>query len=267
MHVGQHVGACASRAMQYCRDHQSGLTVMAAMTATSVVPGIGLINNPLVAGAIIFGMNQVTDHSAQIFRGCRNQWHSFSEKVNAQATVKHFAAGFGFVFSSILTRGLVNSGNSLKLPNFIYRFNDIACKTNRFFSLGDASISVGLTGPMVEEMALRIILQEGLLKRIPAWILNKTAPSYAPIINRRAAKIARIMVSSALFAIMHAQSPNAPYNTTTFLAHKFVMGLILGGIQEVSGNPLLSVAFHCGNNIVAVPLFVGKPVRCLSDFQ
>lgn len=95
--------------------------------------------------------------------------------------------------------------------------------------------------------------------------MNKTAPSYAPIINRQATKIARIIVSSALFAIVHAQLPFPPYNTTANLAHKFVMGLILGGIQEVSGNPLLSMAFHCGNNIGLATSFVGQPVGCGSD--
>lgn len=171
LHVGKRVGACASRAMQYCRDHQSGLTVIAAMAATSVIPGTGLINNPLVTGAIIFGMNQVIDHFAQISRVRQNLWHLFSEKANVQAAVNHFAAGSALAFPSaqVLHRVFINDfANSLKLPNFIYRFADIGCRTNRFFSLkGDASVGMAVTGPVVEEIAVRVILQEVLLKRIP----------------------------------------------------------------------------------------------------
>lgn len=118
----------------------------------------------------------------------------------------------------------------------------------------------GLTGvfdtfafkaPIVEELLFRVGLQELILKRAPKAILNRFAPSYSGVVDTKIAKIARVALTAAAFSLAHAMPPEYgwPNCSTARLVNTFVLGLVLGGVQEVTESPLMAMLLHSGFNI------------------
>src|SRR5690606_34432461 len=108
---------------------------------------------------------------------------------------------------------------------------------------------VAFATPIVEELFFRVGLQEILLKKAPTAFLNKIAPSYSGLVDTKTAKIARIAFTALAFSLAHANTAGWPMCSTARLVNTFFLGLLAGGIQEVTESPLLAMIFHSGFNI------------------
>ncbi len=183
--------------------------------------------------------------------------------TNSSTFLKFYFKGIGSCFASLLvfsTLGISTVINfEIKTPTWIRLFNDVIMFPKRLFMIHGKLPYNGIYGPVYEEILFRYLLQEQLLKKIPIQILNKNAPQYVSAINTKTAKIARIAFSSAVYALAHMNSPY-PANGVDSIVHKFALSLILGAIQESTGNLFYSTAFHMGNNALPAVILAIIPV-------
>lgn len=105
-------------------------------------------------------------------------------------------------------------------------------------------------GPIIEELAHRLIFQELILKRGMTFCVRHLGISFDP--NSIYAKVSRIALSSLVFAAQHSWAFNTsliinPYGAAA-LVYLVVMGSILGAAQEVTGNTAYPLAIHVINN-------------------
>src|SRR3990167_4964302 len=139
-----------------------------------------------------------------------------------------------------------------ELPELSYRFaENLANAENKIYS-GMYLLDATLLGPIFEELVFRVLLQEYALKKIPEKILKKISPSHVSLIHGKAAKITRVALSALAFSLVHLPSSSASggklYGTLFRLIDFFASGLLLGAIQEKTGNPLFNIAAHAGMN-------------------
>jgi membrane protease YdiL (CAAX protease family) len=262
------------------RHYENDILVIGSILATTLFPSDSWSSNPLIVGSLSYGLTELMEHSSQVVQGCQNVWRSVREKTSdacrfvhekipVQPIVNHFAGGsiFAFVSNQVMQPLMRNNFDvRTHFPSFLHSYSQMSCKINRSISMNlDMSYFIAFTGPVLEEFSHRIILQELLLKRIPAALLKKVAPSHTSMINGSIAKVSRIAISSAIFALTHAVMDTFPNNSAVYIAHKFLLGAILGSIQEITGNPLLPIAFHIGNNIGLSSALYGQPILCTPD--
>jgi membrane protease YdiL (CAAX protease family) len=186
------------------------------------------------------------------------------QPIHAQAVPGSILTGMkkcffaGVAMESLFIFYLKMAGHDFRinLPSRVYQmaqnFRAINGSINRGFGHFGATF---LTCPFSEEIVFRGMLQEIILKKIPAKILQQVAPSYASMINSKAATAARILISAGTFALVHAAAPQHPYDSAFFLFQKFAVGVCCGVIQEVAGNVFLSTAFHAGGNLIPAITF------------
>jgi len=182
--------------------------------------------------------------------------------TNSSTFSKFYVKGIGFSFASVPVLTLTSYpviNFEIKTPTWIQLVIDVITFPQRLFMIQGMLSYAGMYGPICEEFLFRYLLQEQLLKKIPTQILNKNAPQYASAINTKIAKIVRIAFSSAAFALAHTNNPY-PMNGAVSIVHKFALGLILGAIQESTGNLFYSTAFHMGNNALPAVILAIIPV-------
>lgn len=116
--------------------------------------------------------------------------------------------------------------------------------------LDPINFEISVRGPIYEELFFRLGIQELLLKRLPKKIIQKFAPSKASWVDCRVAQIARITLSSALFAMAHVDRAvlcKTLNNCDSFIG-TLIQGLIAGVIQEKTNNIFYSTALHIAHN-------------------
>ena len=115
---------------------------------------------------------------------------------------------------------------------------------------------VVIQAPIFEETLFRYGLQELLLRELPKVTLKKFAPSYVDVVDSKVAKVARVGVSALAFCLMHAVRPEETsvtlFCSTARLTGVLALGILAGGVQEVTESTLLSILFHSGWNIVSL---------------
>lgn len=113
---------------------------------------------------------------------------------------------------------------------------------------------------LFKDLPFFYFFQEGLLRKVPGKILNKYSPSLVQLVNHKMAKISRVVLTAALFSLSNSMTFKNPnyrlpllkrnFLTTSQLISSFIIGLILGTIQEVTKNPVYVMAVHTGLNAV-----------------
>jgi membrane protease YdiL (CAAX protease family) len=186
--------------------------------------------------------------------------------------LKYFGAGVATsVISSKIMIPFMNSGMDWcpVFPKPVYTYVRNVCLVRENLpGLTGTYNNYAFKAPIVEELMFRVGLQELILKRAPKAILNRFAPSYSGIVDTKMAKIARVALTAAVFSLAHAMPPEMgwPNCSTARLVNTFVLGLILGGVQEVTESPLLGMLIHSGMNIQPAFLLeqVGMTLQCPS---
>lgn len=103
--------------------------------------------------------------------------------------------------------------------------------------------------PLAEEFIFRKIIQGTILHKIPERILKKVAPEHIGLLNHPLSKIARNILTSALFAVCHAPRV-CKYRPDSIMAY-FALSLVLGHAQE-NGASIISLSLaHTLHNIAA----------------
>lgn len=103
-----------------------------------------------------------------------------------------------------------------------------------------------------EEFFCRVLVHDILLKKAPHKLISKIAPNYEYLVDSTPAKIARILISSGVFSAIHLVNAGIPGMTPSMLNFQlfntFGMGLVLGALQEKTGNAWASVGLHMAYN-------------------
>ena len=121
-------------------------------------------------------------------------------------------------------------------------------------------VALGVIPAVGEELLFRGLIQDVLLKRLPAWMLKKISPGQEKMIDTKIAKIGRIILTSALFSAWHLQNrgilPDAYVKSQ--LVGTFTLGILLGMIKESNLGLLGSMGAHFANNTIAIsPILLG----------
>ena len=108
-----------------------------------------------------------------------------------------------------------------------------------------------------EEFLCRVLLQDVLLKKAPQKLISKIAPNYEYLLDSTSAKITRILISSGVFSWMHLGNGAilgiTPSMLNFQLFNTFGMGLVLGALQEKTGNAWASIGLRLAyNNFAAL---------------
>lgn len=168
---------------------------------------------------------------------------------------KYFGAGAAYnIIVSKITDPLLNQGMDFcpTFPRPLYTYvRNVCLVREKLPGLTGTYDTIAFKMPIVEELLFRVGLQEMLLKKIPKAVLNRFAPSYSSIVDTQIAKCARVAISATAFSLAHAMPPEMgwPNCSTVRLINTFVLGLILGGVQEVTESPLMAMLLHSGYNL------------------
>jgi membrane protease YdiL (CAAX protease family) len=81
---------------------------------------------------------------------------------------------------------------------------------------------------MAEELVCRQFLQSFCLRSLPKQILNKAAPDCQDLVDCKIAKITRVLIASAIFALAHGRHKTCG----GFLLPSFATGLLYGYWKE-----------------------------------
>jgi membrane protease YdiL (CAAX protease family) len=169
--------------------------------------------------------------------------------------LKYFGAGVAYnIISSKIMISFMNSGNDWcpTFPKTFYTYARNVCLAREYLpGLTGIYNKLAFKAPIVETLLFQVGLQEIGLRMAPKAILEQFVPSYSGIINSKIAKITRVALTAAAFSLSHATPSEMrwPNCSTTRLINTFVIGLILGEIEEVTQSPLLSMLLHSGSNI------------------
>lgn len=107
------------------------------------------------------------------------------------------------------------------LPQIVVAFDEAGKRTVNY--------SLMLAIGMGEELFFRVYIQSLLLRDIPRDILHKFAPAYENYVDHKITKIARVVFTSALFALAHASVMG---DNPGFLVPQFFAGLTYGIARE-----------------------------------
>ena len=189
--------------------------------------------------------------------------------------LQYFAAGniFGIINTTAVLAPIMQTGLDFcpELPGSIYSYARSNCHLRSLVpSFGGTLGAMAVHAPITEELFFRVGMQELLLKQLPKAILRKLAPSHVGLVDSRAAKVFRVTLTALAFSLVHAMPPTTrwPNCSAVRLVNTFVIGLLLGGIQEVTGSPLKAMAFHAGNNAPIAYLFhnMGMQLSCPPEY-
>lgn len=147
--------------------------------------------------------------------------------------------------------------NSIQVHNQIHELIRTSVTDNMF-------LKMTVVGPALEEVECRLIIQEILLKQLPKKILKTFAPDYVDLVDSKIAKVSRVVISSLLFALPHYVPPlyvgymvpgaSGDPTMTCLIGNRVINafggGLVLGAIQEITGDIRYSTVAHMLHNFV-----------------
>lgn len=90
--------------------------------------------------------------------------------------------------------------------------------------------------------------------------IAKISKDHIHLVDSKIAKIARILISSVIFGLLHYTSPSELANVNELqlcfygnrMINSFITGLVYGLLQEQTGNIAFSILAHTLNNSLAV---------------
>ena len=131
--------------------------------------------------------------------------------------------------------------NAVKVP--FEQLSFLAYDTMKMDYYNDSDQLTCVIGPITEELLIRNLLQEQILKKIPSIMLSKINKNYAEKFDKSLLiRILRVVMSSLIFANYH----NSPRSYVW--VDCFIGGLFFGGLQEIIGSTLPSIAAHIAHN-------------------
>lgn len=191
------------------------------------------------------------------------------ENISTSSSLMFFS--FGVVANEILRVPLLSYLDGLgfaeapDLPKPLYNFSRNAAILEKSMPSDEKNLCrLLINRPLLFGTLLFGLTQEGLLKQLPEKILKKVSPARAFVVNSKIAKVARVSLVAAIYSL--SSSLNfVPYSilpdyvrhldnlknhiTHSSLIWKFALGLVLGSIQEITGNPLYVISTLSGINL------------------
>lgn len=119
---------------------------------------------------------------------------------------------------------------------------------------GTVNFSRYLAVGFSEEFVFRGIIQQGVLKELPKMALRQLAPEYVETVDHKVARVARVIFTSAIFALGHAAAFG---NSPGMLLPQFIGGVLYSSLIE-RGHPLWKLALvHCVYDLTIMVLIGG----------
>lgn len=150
-----------------------------------------------------------------------------------------------------MPKWLADNLNNLIYPHHLIR---------EIFTPNSIFLKMSVVAPITEELQYRLVIQEFLLKQLPKKILGKISPTHVDLVDSKVAKCARVVISSLLFALPHYISPEFARHISPLVDiscilsnrvfNAFGMGLILGSIQEITGDIAYPIIAHMLHNSI-----------------
>jgi membrane protease YdiL (CAAX protease family) len=186
-------------------------------------------------------------------------------KKSVKTGLKQFYLG---VMAGAVVDGVFGYKHCPNLPKSIYLYAKNICLLKEYIPLRGNFAFYAIKSPISEELIFRVLIQQGILKKLPEAILNRFASSYTHLIDEKITKAARIALAALAFSLAHAISPEVGWpNCSTFrLVNSFAIGLFLGKLQEETDSPLAPIILHmCIDLLPAIVASVsGVSVGCPS---
>lgn len=122
-----------------------------------------------------------------------------------------------------------------------------------FKALLSAYLPLGIVP--TEEFLFRSLTQHLFLKSLPVYATNKVSSRFASWIEQAtAAKVARVVLSSALFSAFHSLNTHfSPGELALQYCNTFGLGLVAGALQETTGRVWASIGLHSMFNLARIP--------------
>lgn len=107
--------------------------------------------------------------------------------------------------------------------------------------------------PINEEILFRGILQGGILKSIPRYIVKKYVPGKESHLDSKIAKLARVTLTAALFSAIHLSNleTHGEEHVRRQLIGTFFLGLCTGILKETKAGLVGAIGAHIGYNTYA----------------
>lgn len=115
-----------------------------------------------------------------------------------------------------------------------------------------------LTG-LTEEFFFRYVIQSALLKEVPKLILKKISPKNVDFIDHKISKMARIILTSLLFALAHGSLAGKCSN----LAPQFFTGMLYANRREQGASILKLALLHAVFDAMNFTISGGLPTKPL----
>jgi len=158
----------------------------------------------------------------------------------------------------------VNKYNEYRLNKYneIHKTNIIPCALDasyyKFFSIIGSNASL----PVLNGLIFRGVLQDLVLKRLPQFVLKKTMPDKATLMDTKIAKISRVVIAAAAETVLYSPilSSFSRSQVIASNAMRFAASIFLGSIKESRLGLLGSIGADYGLN--AVPALLNAIYDC-----
>lgn len=146
------------------------------------------------------------------------------------------------------------------MPKPLYNYSRQICLLEKSLPANSHFNRYLINRPLFHGLVLTLF-QDGLLKKLPEKLLNRSAPLHSHLVHSQLAKIVRVTLAASLYSVSNTLSSfwshklfsPTYFDTTAHLLSRFAAGLILGTILERTGNPLFMIATHAGLNMRFYP--------------
>jgi membrane protease YdiL (CAAX protease family) len=127
------------------------------------------------------------------------------------------------------------------------RIHDISEFPSRFFQLSENSVVNITLGAAGEELFIHGFVQQYLLRKLQAKILQKISPQHEKLVDHPLAKASRIAASSLLFGLMHTDNWECRYGGTI---PEIAAGIVFGTLAETRVGLVGSTIAHTVANLL-----------------
>ncbi len=172
--------------------------------------------------------------------------------------IRMFAPPVNSVFSQKFLRIIHTNFTipTLRFREFLTQILPV-CRINFTHGFGKSvNFSEVLAVGISEELAFRGLIQSAILRKIPQMVLKKINPDYAECVDAKIARIARVIFTSALFALAHA---NGMGHLPGFLLPQLIVGLVWGVLLEYGTSIADLSLMHFFYDAIILTLVGGMP--------